>query len=321
MSISYIYQSVTGCTQIESISVTDNHTAPTATALVVCGATTLDIGDEVTIDIGYNSNHQQVLIGYAKDIQLREPEKLYNITISNIMIRAVDYYLVSSNPDKPFKRSNIKAENLIRDLLKISGITSYTADVTNFTFAVHNPMEVNLTSIYDYCRFIADILAYSVYADSSGVAHFANRRPYVVGSDVSVATITDYDILDFLYSYSDNDLRNRIVVYGSEGIYAEAKAVSPYLPSGYYKSAAVSAPGVIDTQNMATQSASYNLALLNRLTYRCNMTIIGNPSLAVRQVVTLDKPDIAGVSGDWYVYGIEHSISKDGYVTSIELRK
>ena len=317
----YIYMDVTGCTNVQALTVTDSHTAATATALVVAESTTLDIGDLVTIDAGYTTNHENIFIGYVKEIQVREPERLYNITLSNVMIRAVDYYLVSSNPESPFTRSNIAAEDLIEQLLAISGITSYTSDATSFTFAVNNPMEVNLTSIYDYCRFIADILAYHLYADSAGTAHFINRRPYVMDSDVSVGTIVNTDILDFLFMYSDNDLRNRVVVYGSEGIYAEDSEESPYLPEDYYKSAAVSAPGVIDTQDMADQSASYNLDLLNRLTYRCNLTILGDPSLAVRQVITLDKDDVDGASEDWYIYGAEHSISKEGFVTSLELRR
>lgn len=316
-----IYMNVDGCTGVQGLTVTDSHAAPTSTALVVTEDTTLDVGDLVEIDGGYVSNHNVLFKGYVKEIQVREAEKLYNITLSNIMIRAVDYYLVASNPDNPFRRSNIKAETVVKQLLAIAGITSYVSDPTLFTFAVHNPMEVNLTGIYDYCRFIADILAYHLYADNNGTAHFINRRPYVMGSDVSVGTIDNYDLLDFLFAYSDNDLRNRIVVYGSEGIYAESKVASPYLPAGYYKSAAVSAPGVIDTQTMADQSADYNLELLNRLTYRCNLTIIGDPSYVVRQVVTLDKPDVVGASDDWYIYGVEHTISKDGYTTGLELRK
>jgi len=319
--VEVLYKSVTGCTGVESLTVTDSHTSPTATAFVIAESTTLDIGDSVTIDAGYVSDHAVLFGGFVKEIQVREPEKLYNITLSNNMIRAVDYYLVSSNPESPFSRQNIAAETLIEQLLAIAGIDDYSSDATSFTFAVSNPMEVNLTSIYDYCRFIGDILAYHLYCDNNGTAHFINRRPYVMAGDVSVGTIVDTDMLSFLYAYSDNDLRNRVVVYGSEGIYAESKTSSPYLPSDYYKSAAVSAPGVIDTQNMADQAAAYNLDLLNRLTYRCNLTVIGNPLYAVRQVVTVDKSDVTGASDDWYVHGVEHSISKEGYITSLELRK
>jgi hypothetical protein len=119
---------------------------------------------------------------------------------------------------------------------------------------------------------------------------------------------------------SDRDLRNRVVVYGAEGIYAEAKEASPYLPNGFYKTVAVSAPTVIDTQQMAEDSAAYNLEKLNRLTLGGSLSVLGNPSINARDCITVSKADI-GMTGLWYVYGCEHSWGKEGYLTNLELRQ
>lgn len=315
-----LYASVTNTTGIISVSVTDSHVAPTSTATIVAVNTTLSLGDSVDVDLGYVGNYSTIFSGYVKNIERKEPDETYMITCANAMIRAVDYFIASTNPENPFTRKNIKAEILIKDLLALPGLTNYGYDATSFTFGIKTSVEVNLTSCFDYCRFISDILAWHLYADRNGKCWFVDRRPYPTGSDTSSASIANNTIVGIGHLTSDKDIRNRVVVYGSEGIYAEASASSPYLPAGFYRTAAVSAPGVIDTQSMASQAASYNLDLYNRLTYKVNVQIIGNPNLDARICVTMNKSSL-GVTGLWYVYSIEHSWSKDGYTTSMDLRK
>jgi hypothetical protein len=82
----------------------------------------------------------------------------------------------------------------------------------------------------------------------------------------------------------------------------------------------VAAPGVIDTQGMADQAADYNLDLLNRLTQKVDLTIVGTTGIVPRTIATVTISDI-GVSGKWYVYAVEHNWSKAGYTTTMELRK
>lgn len=320
MTATLLDASVTNSSDIISISVSDSHTAATATAQVEAVSTSLDVGSSVTVRLGYSGDTPIALTGYVKAIERKVPEDTYNILISNTMIRAVDYFIASSSPDNPFKRSNISAENLVRDIMQLAGLTSFSADATSFTFAVYNPVEVNLTSSYDYGHFIASILAYNLYADNSGTIQFRNRRPYPMGGDSSVYTVDESNILNISYEISDRDLRNRVVVYGTGSIHAEASAVSPYLPSGFYKTVVVAAPGVIDTQSMASQSASYNLALLNKLTKKLSISIIGKTGIQCRDCVTVNVPTLGISSELWYVYSIEHNWSRNGYVTNMELR-
>jgi len=314
-----LYASVPGISGIESIVVGDSHTTAAATAQVVAHTCNLSLGSSATVTLGYTDDHFIALTGYVKNIELREPDYLYNVTIANVMIRAVDYFVAASNPENPFKRQNILAEHLVRDVLHLAGLTSFQSDSSSFTFAISNPVEVNLTSAYDFCRFIGDIIAFNLYADNNGVVQFRNRRPYPTGSDTSVFTITENILLDASYEISDRDLRNRVIVYGTN-IQAEASAPSPYLPSGFYKTVVVAAPGVIDSQSMAQQSANYNLDILNRLTKKLNLTIEGTTGLKARECVTVNIPSI-GINGQlWYIYAIEHNWSKNGYVTNLELR-
>ncbi len=312
---------VTKCSDLISISISDSHTAPTATAQITTVSTTLDIGDSVTVVMGYVGDTFTAFTGFVKEIEVKEPEKFYVITAANVMIRAVDYFIASSSPTQPYTWSNISAEDLIEEVLRLSGLTSFDMDSTSFTFAVHNPVEVNLTSAFDYARFLSDIIAYNLYADNGGTVHLVNRRPYPVGGDISVASFDATNIVTSNYAVNDRNLRNKIIVYGSGDIKATASAVSPYLPSGYYRTVVVAAPGVIDTQSMASQSASYNLALLNKLTYSISVSAIGTTGLFARSCVDIDLPN-EGISNEqFYVYGVEHNWSSQGYLTNMELRK
>ena len=312
----------TNTSQIISVSYTDSHVAPTSTVIVNAITTTLDIGDSVTVFIGYEGDTFKVITGFVKNIEHKEAERFYVITCSNVLVRAIDFFIASDSPDNPFSRQNISAENLIGDLLELAGLTNYDPDPTSFTFAINNPVEVNLTGCYDYCKFLADIIAFTLYADNDGVVHLINRRPYPVGAEAADYTfdVDDHQILEASYVKSDQNLRNKVIVYGAGGISAVASEESPYLPDDFYRTVVVAAPAVIDTQSMANQAAEYNLDLLNRLTQKVNLTLIGTTDVVPRTIAEIIIPDI-GVSGKWYVFSVEHNWSKAGYITNIECRK
>lgn len=317
-----LYATCTNTSNIISVSFSDSHVAATSTATVVAINTSLDIGDSATVYIGYVGDNFKCITGYVKNIELKEPEKQYTITIANTLIRAVDYFIASDDPTTPFSRQHITAEDLIEDILRLSGLTSFDMESTSFTFAINNPVEVNLTGAYDYAKFLSNIIAYTLYADNNGTVHLINRRPYPVGAEPADYTLTvagDY-MLEAAYDKSDHDIRNKVIVYGSESISAIASATSPYLPTGFYRTVVVAAPGVIDSHSMAQQSADYNLEILNRLTQKVSITMKGQTNIFPRTIADVTISDL-GITGTWYVYSAQHDWGKTGYTTSIELRK
>jgi hypothetical protein len=315
-----LYFDITDSSGLISVNTSDSHSAQSATSTFEVTNTNLEIGDFVEINLGYVGNYSKAFSGYVKNIELREPKKSYTITASNVLVRAMDFFIASSTPENPFTRSSIKAETLVGDVLALAGLTSYVGDNTLFTFGIINPVEVNLTTSYDYARFIGDILAYNVYADMNGVVHFTRRLPYVVPGDTSIGTINEQDCLTFSYTKTDRELRNRVVVYGAAGITAEASSSSPYLPDGFYKSVVVAAPTVFDNIGMAQQSADYNLELLNRLTESLHITMPGNSIYQPRSVVTVSSIKYE-LSGDWYIFTAGHTLDSSGYTTTLELRR
>ncbi len=309
----------TSTSNIQSISVVSSHGMQNSTATIEATTTSLNLGDSVTVDVGYSDAHAVVFTGLVKGIQKSEQPIQYTITAIDTLIRAMDYFIVSSNPESPFTRQNITAENLIGDVLALSGLTNYSGASSYFTLAINNPVEINLTSSYDYCKFITDLLAWHLYSDINGKVWFVDRKPYVMGGDSSYKTITLPSILSANYAQDANNLRNRVVMYGAEGITAEASASSPYLPAGFYKSAVVSAQ-IIDSQTYADQCVAYNLDLYNRLARVVSLSVQGESSLVPRQVLTLNT-GIAELDYDWYIYGASHSVDSGGYTTDLELRR
>lgn len=329
-----LYADVTNISNPISINIATSHNASTATANIRAHGQSLNIGDEVEIDLGYVSSHGKVFEGYVKQVERTIPDGVWTITAKDKMIRALDFFVVSKDPDKPFKRKNIKAEKLVQEVLALAGLTNYGKTNTSFVFATgKEPAEVNLVSSYDYCNGIADLLTWHLYCDVNGKAWFVNRKPYpMTGAtgqpgDTTNETVDGYElteltqseILSVSYKEDERDLRNRIVVYGAEGIFAEAKASSPHLPSGFYKTAVLSS-SIIAKQSYAQTTANYNLNRWNRLGYEVGITTIGDYRLNAREIVQVTEP-ILGITGNWYVYASEHSWSAEGYINKMVLKR
>jgi hypothetical protein len=325
-----LYCTVPNTNGILSCHITGNHDSAVSTAIIEARSTTLGLGDQINIDMGYVGDHQQLFTGYVKQIDKNIPDNTYQITAYDELIRAQDYFIVSGDPNTPFTRQNITAEDLVAALLALAGLTSFDPTPTSFTFGVQHEFEVNLVNLFDYCKMIADTLTWTLWADQDGTINFKNRKPYVMTGETNqpgdvadqplVGYIFSYanEILDFSYSKSERPLRNRVVVYGSEGIHAEASQASSVLPAGFYKSSVLAFPQLIDTQGLAQDIADYNLDLLNRIGESITCTVTGNTLLQPR--VVLDS-NVSGYSGYWYVYSCDHQWSKTGYTTALDLRR
>lgn len=315
--MSKLAATVTNTSQVTSITVSEAHNTPSTSLVINAVSTSLDMGDAVIASFGYEGDTPQIFEGWVKQIEKQVPDNTYVITCNDEMIKAVDFFIASSTPDSSYKVRNIAAEDLVENLLNMAQITDYVHDTTYFTFGITRDVEINLVSSYDMCKTIADILAYSIWCDENGQAHFADRRPYVMAGDTPFTTVNG--IVRIGHRRSDRDLRNRVVVYGTDGIYASAEEESPYLPAGFRKTVVVASPW-IDDQGMAQAACDYNLDKLNRLTEEITIEVVGNPDLHARKVVTVSESH-TGISGDWYIYTCEHRWGEGGYTTNLELRK
>lgn len=327
---------VTNTSNIINATVSESHSASCATATIEAETSSVSIGDLIYVTMGdLDTSTGTVFMGYVKQIDRTTPESLVTITANDSLIRAIEYFIAPLNPDAPYTRSRVQAEDLVEDLLAMAGLTNYSAQTSYFMLAATGSLEIKLTSVYDYCKSVADLLTWQIWCDRNGTINFKNRKPFVMtGTSGQVGDIAD--VADSPYIYSANvlsiskntnekDLRNRIVVYGSNS-YAEASASSPYLPVGFYKTAIVGAQLMLDTNAGCQQTADYNLQLYNRLTntITCDVAGISNQhALQARNSTRLYVNDLLSSVADashWYIYSCEHSFSSAGYRTSLDLR-
>lgn len=345
-----LYASCTGIldANIMSVSVNGNHDAAVSIATVICSATTLDIGNAITIDLGYDDDHGVVFTGYVKQIERKVMENVYTITAHDVLVRAVDYFIASSDPEKPFTRRKISAEHFVKDLLDLPGLDLLddNVDASGFTLAVGMDAEVNLIGCYDYCKSIADLITWQLYADESGNLMFKNRKPYVMTGNsgqlkddidernpaVAIGVIddtTNFNITSIAKEVNETDLRNRIVIYGHENKHSESKSATSYdpltdssrqiLPADYYKTV-VFASDLITSTALAKQACDYNLEKLNRLGYMINVTTLGNHKHLSKKIITVDESILGLTTRNWYIFSSEMSWNKSGFVNNMMLK-
>ena len=138
--------------------------------------------------------------------------------------------------------------------LALASLTNYSGNSPGFTFGVNNPVKIQLVKSWDFVRQVCHMLAWHCYADNTGRVYFRDRKPYVMDGDSSVHTFqvgVGQDLILVNHTRSDEKMRNKIVVYGYDGLSAIAQA-SPCaginLPSGFYKTAVIAYPDIIDDQ-------------------------------------------------------------------------
>jgi hypothetical protein len=350
MAVRELYADVTGTTRVENITISSSHSASVTTAVINAIDTDLDIGDEITIDLGYVDDHAQIFTGYVKNVNRTVPNNVYQVTAMDKLIRAVDYFVVSSSPDKPYNfGKGVSAESLVNNVLALCGLSLPLGDPTyvtptNFSFGVSNDVEVNLVSAFDYCRMIADVVTWSLWADQYGNLYFKNRKPFLMGSedfgqigwveDIPVNLsdpLTDSKILTFSYKRDEKDLRNKVTVFGSAGVTFTASNNQSWddlynsgaggyitvLPADFYKTI-VASYVFIDSASVAQQTAEYNMGLHNRIKNSLSVSCEGDYRFLARKAVRLQE-NITGIPlSNWYILGAEHTFSKEGYITSME---
>jgi len=307
--------------EILSVEVTEGHKQAAARiTLELSDISGVELNHPITADFGYTSSHGNIFTGYIDAITETRMPGIYRLEGRDIVKRAMEHFIVTTDLENPWSRNNIPAENLVRDLLAEAGITNYSGDATSFTFGVSCPAEFNLIAAWDAVTQVCNILAYNCYA-KNGTVYFKRVTPVPAETATKTLTIGNSgNILTEEYSRSTDNLRNKVVVFGRPPIYAERSIVSPHLPSGFYKTAIVSSE-LIDLQSMADSSAEYNLALYNKLTESVSIEIAGDYTVRARDTVEIIEPFLSMYGDKWFVFSVSHNLSERGYITRLNLTR
>lgn len=320
--------SITGVSAGDLIqaSVSESYNTPCRGASLTVEDTTLGLGDLVTINVGYDDSNTKIFYGYVEDISKAVPAHEITITCQDILTKAANYFIVSDDPEDPITYSSILSEDYVESILALAEITNFEADVPgSFTWGTDAPAEVNLVSAWAAANEMASMLAWHIHSDRNGKVWFTDRRPYIMGGDSADFTWDETagtNVLSLMYRQSTEETRNRVVVYGREGVYATAsQARGDILYSNtYYKTAVIGHP-LIQTQSLAQTTANYNLELYNRLTETINLSVEGDPDIEVNKIAEVIGSAFTTVSGLWFIYQCNHKFGQQGYTVDMILTK
>lgn len=313
-----LYCTATGCTNILSVETEASFGAITANATIECTATTLTIGDSVSIDLGYSDSHAVVFGGFVKRIKRDKPSKTITITANDLLVRAVDYFLASDNPEEPLTYHSIHDRDLVNSLLGQCGLSLSSGAVSpTFTYGT-NPdgAKFNLQSVADAIQTVCNITGRVCYAEG-GLIYYVDRKPYVVGGDTAThyfATGASGNILEISYDASNDKLRNKVVVYGKSPLTATASASSPYV---VVDQTSVIAHELLDTQAICDATAAVNLELMNRLGETWTLTVTGDPTITARSIANIVEQFTTPSNRDVFVYRVAHRLNDSGYTTEL----
>ena len=314
--------SITGGIEATEIEVFESYGAATARCSIITpdyGA--LSLGDTIEVELGFDETSTgKVFKGIIQSINSERLAGQYTIEANDILIRAVEHMIVSTDLENPWARFNITMEDLVRDLLLEAGISNYEGDVSTFTLATGEvPAEFQFVFAMDAINTVAGIIAWHVYADQTGKVWFKEIRAEPSGAPAAAYTVGGAGNMMMISRNTSTDtLRNKVMVFGEGEIASVASAVSPYLPAGYYKTAVISSV-LIDSQWMSDISATYNLAAWNKLTETISVEALGDWERHARETVTVTDT-FTGTSGDWFVRDITHSMASS-YIIRMNLVK
>jgi len=295
-------------------------------AIIECYDTSLSLGDAIGFNIGYAGDTAKIFQGYVRNIETGLIGAKNRIICEDELSKASDFFMAATNPASPFTRSNIDTADLVEDILNEAQITSFSDDTTlSVTWGTVGTVTFNLVTAWQAAKQIIDALAWHLHADRSGTVHLSEIKPYAEGGESIdfVWNVGANNIMNINYHTSAEKLRNRVVVYGREGVSATASTSSPHLPAGFFKTA-VLASQLFDTNSFAQNVADVNLTLFNRLTESLTMTVEGDADIEPRKwaTVTVVDADISmNVTGDWFIFQAEHRIDSSGYLCNVTLTR
>lgn len=315
--MSVLHCTVSNCTGILSVETEASYGAITANAVIECTTTTLTIGDALSIDMGYDTNHSVVFSGFVKKIKRDRASAVINITANDLLVRAVDYFLAANDPENPLTYHSINDRDLVDELLGQCGLSTVSPQPSpSFTYGTNEDgAKFNLQSVADAINTVCNITGRVCYAEGGSI-YYVDRKPYVVGGDTPshyFTTGSAGNIIDINYEASNDKIRNVVQVYGKSPLTARASGSSPYI---VVDQTAVIAHELLDVQSICDATAAINLTLMNRLGRTWTLTVLGDPTLTARSIAHITEA-FTESNDDVFVYRVAHRLNDSGYTTEL----
>jgi hypothetical protein len=310
-----------GSANVLSLEIIEDFNAACTRFSVVTNSTGFSVNDQATILMGYDGDIGTMMTdGYVDSITAERPPGTYRIEGRDKLKKAVDYFIVTATTDPEefwnprLDYGHVTPYAIVNDILNKAGLASALGSSPGWELGNDTDgAPFQLVSAWDAIMQICGIGVWKVWCAPNGTLYFDQVLIESLGASSDIWTTgTGEKLLSINYSVSDEDLRNKIVVIGSNGDYiATASAVSEYLPPGFYKTAVISTD-LIGSDAQASASASANLTRWNKLTKKVTFECEGDPNRHVQDIVTVTE-SFTGLDGSWFIYDITHTIDENGY--------
>ena len=321
-----VYASVNGVTDIIDLTVTGAQGSACAQFDFHTPDSGFSVNEVVSITMGVDDDTQVALSGgYIDTVTAERPPGLYHIEGRDKLKLALDYFIVAASLDEAdffnprLDNSSTSPSDIVSDLLALCGLTlgGSSGDGGWELGTEEEGTPFQLVSAWDAIQQVCSIGAWRVWCTADGTITFGPSGSVGAGA-ASFTTGDSGNIISVSYSKSVEDLRNKIVVIGAidpdnGNFTATASAASPYLPSGFYKTAVISTD-LIGDQDMATASAAANLARFNRLNERTTLTATGT-GIGLYGNASVAESFTSAPGG--MVVAVTHSIDSNGYRTEL----
>ena len=270
------------------------------TCTITVGAFFPFMPDSISLVQVYEGHDDQTVIaftGYVDDVKKGCYPATWQIVCRDVLKKAQDIWL----DDVGVTYNSTQAETAVADLLGRAGL-SVTAATSSFTIADIQPAAFKLVSLMDAVNQIAALIGWRCWAGPDGTVYFQPSKPKPA-TTAAWSYTRGVDILDYQYDFTDRNTRNRVVTVGYGSIRAAVNSSSPYVPSGYYRTAILSSE-LIDTQGMADTFAAWMLTDLNVATESLDtFKVVGNPLIGVGN--TIHVTDVSrGLNANFFVFSV-----------------
>lgn len=312
--------------------------------------------DKVVIRQGWTNVNDMMItfFGFIDGVSLTDFPKMQTLKCRDILKLTNNYYFVYSNrvcyyytdyedtdgtifPGK--SESDRYAEKIIQDLLLDSGVPLTRQDLEPAIYYVngtpvrlvignHKVFMIEYRSAMDAINAICELVGYRIWATSDGIVKLRWTSPYA-SENASLSysyepSTTKGHLLNVTSKKSDTALRNRIEVRGytpddGNQITATKYADSIYVPTPPQWRRAEVASDFIDTQGLATWTASSVFNDLNRLAYTASADIEGDPRLQIGQTVEIIDDFAVDDGMKYFLYDYSSSMSVAAYRHSLGL--
>lgn len=285
------------CSGVGTLSITVDQTVPR----------TFNPGDTLSLSEDGNT----VGTYFIKQIHIN-PEKGYSIEAQDASMWMEAYFLF-----KTYKSKGLTTKYWIGFILDKAKIT-YNFTTSESGYALNPTSELGMESAYDAVLRLCQQSGWYFYFDGNNVCQIGTLNSGWNNPDISIITANE-NVIDEYADDVDDQLRNRVVVYGGNGINVELNTRTIWDRDAKDKRTVVFSNGYINSYSTANMLGSKILNTWSQTVGQKIYTVVGHVNTSVGKTARCKTNVFKGVGRITRLSS--RTDEKDGFVTQIDLDK